>query len=69
MTVATLGSAGTFAEMATRKYLEETSKTNEIKYYSSIKLALAAISSELVVNVKRLSYPSKTFLKVLFPRC
>lgn len=62
MNVATLGPAGTFAEMATRKYLEETSKTNEIKYYSSIKLALAAIGGECEAAVIPIENFSEGFI-------
>jgi len=65
MNVATLGPAGTFAEIATRRYLEETSKANKIKYYSSIKLALAAIGGECEAAVIPIENFSEGFIPLV----
>lgn len=63
--IATLGPAGTFADLATRKYLEETSKANEVKYYSSIKLALAAIGNECEAAVIPIENFSEGFIPLV----
>lgn len=63
--IATLGPAGTFADIATHKYLEEISGAHEVKYYASIKLALNAIGKECDVTVLPIENFSEGFIPIL----
>lgn len=63
--IATLGPPGTFADMATRKYIENISQRHEVKYYASIKLALDSIGSECEVAVLPIENFSEGFILVV----
>lgn len=63
--IATLGPIGTFADIATHKYLEEISATQDVKYYPSIKLALNAVGRVCDVAVLPIENFSEGFIPIL----
>lgn len=63
--IATLGPRGTYAEIATRKYLGDVSCTDEVKYYASIKLALNAIGTECDIAILPIENFSEGFIPVV----
>lgn len=64
-TIATLGPAGTFADIATRKYQAENAVPSDIRYYSSIRSALSAIGRECDVAVLPIENFSEGFIPIV----
>lgn len=60
--IATLGPPGTFTDLASHRFLEESSMTSEIRYYDSIKLALDAVGRECEVAVIPIENFSEGFI-------
>ena len=63
--IATLGPQGTFSEVATKSYLKKHSVDLEIVYYSTLKKALLAIGSDVIMGMLPIENLSEGYVNLV----